>query len=107
MGNVVKTAFNVTLDKPGGSSPPFMDLGQSRMTAPIGSEPMRAVAELWLVVGLQDEPDDPSEQFVRPGWHPNSALPGGPPLVHVHPLDPRPVVPFASNGLHDPPALSE
>ena len=88
---VVETAFNVTLDKPGGSSPPFMDLGQSRMTAPIGPEPMRAVAELWLIVGLQDEPDDLSEQFVRPGGHPKRALPGGPWLVDVHPFDRRPV----------------
>jgi hypothetical protein len=39
------------------------------------SEPMRMFAELTIIEGVQDQPDDFREQFVAPDGHIHSTLP--------------------------------
>ena len=66
---------DVALDEPGCPVPVVSDLQQGRVAPAAGPEPVGAVGELRLVVGLQQEPDDLLQQLVRPGRDGDFILP--------------------------------
>ena len=58
---------DVAFDEPGCPVPVVSDLQQGRVASAAGAEPVGAVGELRLVVGLQQQPEDLLNQLARPG----------------------------------------
>jgi hypothetical protein len=63
----VETLGDIRFDEPGGPGPGAGDLLQRGVAAFAGTETVRPVGELWLVVCLQQETNYLADEFVRPG----------------------------------------
>ncbi len=68
MINSVVTSFYVSFYEPARAVPGLLNGTQRCVTAPFRAEPVRVGAELLLVVGFQELPDDLLKEFIRPGW---------------------------------------
>ena len=73
--DVVKASFDVTLDEPLRALPVLGDVLQRGVTAQTGPEAVGVVAELRLVVRLQDGAHHLLQQLVRPCGNARSTLP--------------------------------
>ena len=69
MVDVVKTAFDISLDEPLRALPVLGDVLQGGVTAQSGPETVGVAAELRLVVGFQQAAHDFLQQFVGPRGH--------------------------------------
>ncbi len=64
---LIETPSDVTLDKPGRSRPIDRHLRQCGVTATAGTETVRAIGKLRLVIRLQKQADHFADEFIRPG----------------------------------------
>src|SRR5512133_3732290 len=67
MIDVLKTAFDVALDKPFGARPGVLDVVKCAMASSCGPKPVGMVAKLRFIIRLKNESDYFLEQFIRPG----------------------------------------
>ncbi len=63
----VEAGFDVSFDEPARAVPGLLDDTQCCVTASLGTEPVGMIAELLLVVGFQELPDDLLKKLIRPG----------------------------------------
>jgi len=61
-----ETVGNITLDKPGCPGPGLSHVPQCGMASPTGTETVRIIGELRLVIRLKQQADHLAEQLIRP-----------------------------------------
>ena len=64
-----ETVGDITLDKPGCPGPGLSHVPQCGMASPAGTETMRKIGELRLVVRLKQQADHFADQLIRPCRH--------------------------------------
>jgi hypothetical protein len=72
---MIEAICDVALNDPGGSFPGVVDFSQRGVTSSLWSETMRMLAKCPIKIGVQDQPDDLSQEFVAPDRHIHSTLP--------------------------------
>src|SRR5262245_7191502 len=100
MIQIVEAAANVSFDEPDGSPPVVVDLSQRGVAPAARSESMRAVAELRLVVRLQQLPHNFLQQLVGPRGHAERTQLSGL-LRNVDPPHRRPSIPLEAQRIDD------
>ena len=101
MIQTVEALRYVALDEPDRPSPRIVDFSECGVAPSLWSEPMRVVAELWLVIRIQQQADDLLQYLVRPHGDTKRAFLGRVGFLDVHAPRWLPLIPFISQSFND------